>query len=94
MQAVLDCAHASFHHYDENQRVWLAIRSHCEDLLCTEDLSRYQELCNGEVFDKNGDDDRRTEWVYLVDKCNSDDEVIDVSNFKRQLSCQDKFEDK
>ena len=81
MQAVLDCAHASFHHYDENQRVWSAIRSHCEDLLCTEDLTRYQELCDGEEFDKIGDYDRRTQWVDLVNKCNSDDEDINLSNY-------------
>jgi hypothetical protein len=74
--------------------VWSAIRSHCEDLFCSEDLARYQELCDGEVFDKIGDDDRRTEWVDLVDKCNSDDEYINVSDFERQLSRQDESEDK
>ena len=94
MQAVLDCAHALFHHYDENQYVWSTIRNHYEDLLCTEDLARYQELCNGEVFDKIGDDDRRTKWVDLVNKCNSEDEDINVSNYERQFSLQDEFEDK
>ncbi len=94
LQAVLDCAHASFHHYNENQRVWSAIRSHCKDLLCTDDLARYQELCGGEVFDKIGDDDRRTEWVELVDKCNSDNEDIDISDYERQFSLQEEFEDK
>jgi hypothetical protein len=74
--------------------VWTAIRSHCEDLLCTEDLTRYQELCDGEVFDKIGDDDRRTEWVDLADKCNSDNEDIDISDYERQFSLQYEFEDK
>ena len=94
LQAILDCAHAPFCHYNENQRVWSDIRSHCEDLLCTKDLARYQELCDGEVFDKNGDDDCRTEWVDLVDKCNSNNEDIDISDYKRQFSLQDEFEDK
>ena len=94
MQAVLDCAHASFNHYNENQRVWSTIRDHCEVLLCTDDLSRYQELCYMDVFDKDGDDDRRTEWENLVKKCNSDDEDVDVNDYERQFSLRDEFEAK
>ena len=74
--------------------MWSDIRSHCGDLLCIEDLTRYQELCDGEVFDKIGDEDRWTEWVDLIDKCNSDDEDIDISNYEQQFSLRDEFEDK
>ena len=92
LQAVIDCADASFHHYDENRNVWTSIRNCCGDLLCTADLTRYQELCDGGVFDKTGDDDRRTEWEDLVKKCNSDDEDIDSSNFEHQFSHRNEFE--
>ena len=83
LQAVLDCAQALFDHYDENRYVWTNIRSHCEDLLCTNDLSRYQELCDMDVFNKDGNENCQAEWENLVEKCNSDDEDIDVNNYER-----------
>ena len=94
LQAVIDCAHASFHHYDENRNVWTSIRNCCGDLLCTADLTRYQELCDGGVFEKTGDDNRRTKWEDLVKKCNSNNEDINSSDFEHQFSCRNKFEDK
>ena len=47
-----------------------------------------------DVFDKDGNDDRRTEWENLVEKCNSDDEDVDVNDYERQFSLRDKFEAK
>ncbi len=94
MQAVLDCAHASFDHYNENQHVWLTIRNHCKDLLCTDDLSRYQELCNRRVFNKDGDENRQAEWENLVEKWDPDSEDLDVNDYERQFSLCDEFEDK
>jgi hypothetical protein len=94
LQAILDCAHALFCHYNENQRVWSDIRSNCEGLLCAEALTRYQELCEGEVFNRDGDDDRRADWESLIDTCNSDDEEINIDAYERQISLQNNFEDK
>ncbi len=73
--------------------MWSTIRSHCEDLLCTDDLSRYQELCEGGVFNKNGNDDRRAEWENLVEKWDPDSEDIDVNNYERQAYLRDEIED-
>ena len=74
--------------------MWSDIRSNCEGLLCAKALTRYQELCEGEVFDRDGDDDRRADWENLIDKCNSKDEEIDINNYARQISLQNDFEDK
>ncbi len=93
MQAIIDCAHASFRHYNENQRVWSDIRNSCEGLLCAEALTRYQELCELEVFNRDGDDNRRIDWENLIDRCNSDDEEIDIDNYERQITLRNDFED-
>ena len=84
LQAILDCAQASFDHYNEDRYVWMNIRSHCEDLLCTDDLSRYQELCDRDVFDEAGDENCRAEWEDLVKKCDPDDEDIDLNDYEGQ----------
>ena len=47
-----------------------------------------------DVFDKDGDDDCRTEWENLVKKCNSDDEEVDANNYEQQFSLRDKLEAK
>ena len=93
MQAVLDCAHASFDHYDENRHVWATIRSRCEDLICTDDLSRYQELCDRDVFDEAGAENRRAEWENLVEKWDPNFEDIDVNDYERQAYLRNEIED-
>ena len=55
LQAILDCADASFMHLKLNCDVWLTVRTACEDLLSTEDYWRYRELNNRDVFN-NGDE--------------------------------------
>ena len=55
LQAILDCADASFMHLELNRDVWLTVRTACEDLLSTEDYWRYRELNNRDVFN-NGDE--------------------------------------
>ncbi len=94
LQAILDCAHASFRHYNENQRVWSDIRNNCEGLLCADALTMYQELCEGEVFDRDGDENRRIDWEDLIDKCNSDDEEINIDDYERQITLRNDFDDK
>jgi hypothetical protein len=93
LQAVLDCVDASFDHYDENQHVWVTIRSRCEDLLCTDDLSRYQELCDREVFGEAGAENCRAEWENLVKKWDPDFEGIDLNDYERQAYLRGKIED-
>ena len=80
LQAVLDCAQASFNHYDENWYVWANSRSHCKDLLCTDDLSRYQECCDWEVFEEAGAENCQAKWEELVKKCDPDIEDINLNN--------------
>ena len=74
--------------------MWMNIRGHCEDLLCTDDLSRYQELCDREVFEEAGAENRQAEWEDLVKKCNPDIEDINLNNYERQAYLHDKIEDK
>ena len=84
LQAILDCTQASFDHYDENRDVWVNIRSHCKDLLCTEDFWRYQELCDRDVFDEAVDENRQAEWENLLKKFDPDDEDIGSSDYEGQ----------
>ena len=72
----------------------MTIRSHCEDLLCTDDLSRYQELCDRDVFDEAGEENRRAEWEDLFKKCDPDNEDIDLNDYKAQAYHRDEIEDK
>jgi hypothetical protein len=74
--------------------MWATIRSHCEDLLCTDDLSRYQELCDRDVFDKAGAENRRAQWETLVEKWDPNSEDIDLNNYERQAYLRDEIEDK
>ena len=62
LQAILDCAGASFDHFDENRVVWMEIRGHCEDLLGTEHFHRYQELFQKDGFDYEREENRLTDW--------------------------------
>ena len=81
LQAIIDCAHASFLFYNENQRVWSDIREVCVGLLSADAFERYQELCKLDVFNKHGDENRRSDWETLIAKCNSDDEEIDIDDY-------------
>ena len=47
LQAILNCAYASFNHYELNCDMWSLVRSCCRDLLDPEELERYQELYEG-----------------------------------------------
>ncbi len=93
LQAILDCAQASFDHYNENRYVWTNIGSHCEDLLCTNDLSRYQELCDRDIFDEAGAENRQAEWEDFVKKWDPDIEDTSLNDCKRQAYLRDKIED-
>ena len=94
LQAILDCPQASFDHYDENRDVWMNIRSHCEDLLCTEDFWRYQELCDKAVFDEAGDENCQAKWENLPKRIDPDNEDIGSSDYKGQAYLRDNIEDK
>ncbi len=94
LQAILDCAQALFDHYNENRYVWMNIKSHCEDLICTDDLSRYQELCDRDVFDEAGDENCWAEWEDLVKKCDPDIEEINLNDYKCQAYLRDEIKDK
>ncbi len=80
MQAIADCAHASFTYYAENMRVWSEIREVCMDLLSADAFGKFQELCDLYVFDTDGDDNCRSDWENLIQKCNSEDEEIEVND--------------
>ncbi len=75
-------------------RVWSDIREVCEGLLSADALARYQEMCELEVFNRDGDENRRIDWEDLIVKCNSDDEEIDIDNYERQIALRNDFEDK
>ncbi len=94
LQAIIDCAHASFSFYNENQRVWSDIREVCVGLLSAGAFERYQELCELEVFNKHGDENCRSDWETLIEKCNSDDEKIDIDDYERQIALRNDFEDR
>ncbi len=66
------------------------VRDHCKDLLCAEDLSWYQELC-----DKHNDDEnRQTDWSDLLEKFYPEDEDIGSSDYEGQANLCDDFENK
>jgi len=92
LQAILDCAYASFHHYDENRYVWLTIRSHCKDLLGTEDYWRYRELFDKDVFDKDGDEHCLIKWEAILKKFDPDDKDVGSSDYEGQANLRDDFE--
>ena len=67
------------------------IRSHCKDLLGTEDYWRYRELFNKDVFDKDGDKNHLTEWEDLLEKFYPDEE-FQSSDYEGQANLRDDFE--
>ncbi len=63
-------------------------------LLSTNAFERYQELCELEVFNKHGDENRRIDWETLIEKCNSDNEEIDIDDYEQQIALRNDFEDR
>ncbi len=64
------------------------------DLLSTNAFGKFQELCDLYVFDTDGDENCREDWGSLIDKCDSEDKEIDVSNYERQIGDQNDFEER
>jgi len=90
LQAILDCAEDSFSSYDENRNVWMTIRGHCEGLLGAEDFWRYQELCDKDAFDYDCEGNRLTDWKYLLDKFDPNNEDVGSSDYEvlvPELNC-------
>jgi hypothetical protein len=63
-------------------------------LLSADAFEMYQELCDLDVFDKHGDDNRRSDWEDLIQKCDSDDEEIDIDDYERQIGLRNDFEER
>ena len=82
LQAILDCAYASFEHYDVNRDVWLTVRTACEDLLSVDDYWRYRELNNRDVFNKHGEETRLDEWETILKKLGPDDKEVRSSDYE------------
>ena len=84
MQAILNCAYASFNHYELNCDMWSLVRSCCRDLLDPEELERYQELYN-----RDDDESRQSEWESLIGMFDLDDEDIGSSDNEGQANLRD-----
>ena len=63
-------------------------------LLSADAFEMYQELCELDVFNKHGDENRRSDWETLIQKCNSDDEEIDIDDYERQIAARNDFEER
>ena len=74
--------------------VWSDVRKVCMDLLSTDAFGKFQELCDLYVFDTEGDENCREDWGSFIDKCDSEDEEIDVSDYERQIGDQNDFEER
>ncbi len=64
------------------------------DLLSTDAFGKFQELCDLFVFDTEGDENCREDWGSLIEKCDSEDEEIDVNDYERQIGDQHDFEER
>ena len=91
LQAIVDCGHASFRYYGENMEVWSEIREVCEDLLSTDSFGKFQELCDLDVFDTEGDENLREDWGSFITDCNSEDEEMDASDYEREIDNRNDF---
>ena len=92
MQGIVDCGQASFSYYNENMFVWSEIREVCAELLSTNAFGKFQELCDWDVFDTDGDDHCRSEWEGFIRSCDSEDDEIDLNDFERQIDLRNNFE--
>ena len=84
LQAIINCAYASFDHYELNCDTWSLVRSRCRDLLDPEELERYQELYN-----RNDDESRRESLLGMFDP---NDEDIGSSDNEGQANLCDDLE--
>jgi len=87
LQAILDCAYASFDHYELNCDAWIVVRNWCKDLLVPEELGRYQELYEG-----NEDENLQSEWERLLGMFDPSDEGVGSSDNEGQANLRDDFE--
>ena len=87
LQAILNCAYASFDHYALNCDTWSLVRSCCRDLLSPEELERYQGL-----YERNDDENRQSEWRDLLGMFDPDDEDIGSSDNEGQANLCDDIE--
>jgi hypothetical protein len=87
LQGILDCANASFDHFDENREAWMDIRNTCEYLLTAQDFYRYQALHDG-----SDDENRQSEWNELLKRFAPDDEEIRSSDNEGQANFRDEIE--
>ena len=94
MQAILDCADASFDRYDENRDVWMTIRDHCRGLLGDDDYGRYHELCDRDFdcFKYDDEENRLREWKKILDKCDPYDRDIESSDYNGRVNLRDDIE--
>ena len=74
LQAIINCAQASFDHFDLNRDAWSLVRGYCKDLLGAEELKRYWQLYD----ESNNDENRQFEWADLLKKFDPDDEYVSV----------------
>ena len=64
------------------------------DLLSADAFGKFQELCDLYVFDTEGDENCREDWGSLIEKCDSEDEEIEVNDYERQIGIQNDFEER
>ena len=88
LQAILNCAQASFDHVELNCDAWLLVRHYCQGLLSSEELERYHELYD----ESNDDENRQSKWVDLLEKFDPDDKF--VSAYKGRYDIDDDSEEK
>ena len=74
LQAILNCAQASFEHYELACDVWSLVRTEYQDLLSPDEFERYKEL-NGEY---NDDENRQSNWANLLKEFDPEDEFVSV----------------
>ena len=86
LQAILDCAHASFDCFDVNRDEWMMVRTACKDLLGAGDFDRYREL-----YDEDDDKNCQTEWSELLKKFDPNNEDVRSSDFEGQANLRDDF---
>ena len=89
LQAILNCAQASFNHFELNCDVWLLVRTYCRGLLGSEELERHREL-----YENNDDANRQSEWADLLEKFDRDDEYIGSSVYEGRCDVDDDSEEK
>jgi len=63
LQAILNCAQASFDHFKLNCDAWSLVRTYFRGLLGSEDLERYREIYD----ERNDDKNRQSKWADLLE---------------------------